>query len=531
MDIFVRIKNSKYYPYLASALSGVLLALAYRFAFLWWICLAALIPLCTVLFTKDLTYKGLIGLFLCFCLFYYCPTLLWLFEIAVVIQSSVGVTASYIIMALAIIAISLIMGVIYSLPMLLFKRLRRNNAWDIPLFAALYASGEMLVGLMGVLSFPWGRIANIAVACLPFAQIASLGGGLLLGFIVTAVNGILARALLLLNKDRLRAVLALATACLILGGNLLFGGISMLIKPSSGNVNVLLVQGNFPNNQKWTASTTTMLNKYLELSRNAITEETDLVFWPETAIPLDVTKYENITHGIRELATEKQVTIAVGYIEETEHGTYNAMRLYYPDGSVSEDFYAKQLLVPMGEFTPFKELFGTVFPSELGDLAARNLTHGDKTVVFPTQYGDLNGMICYESILPRLQLDATRKGSGLICMITNDSWFGTSNALDQHLAQAQLRAIENGRFLARSGNSGITAIITPSGTVTGRIPTYQSGTLDGSVSFICSRTLYTVIGDIPFAAMLATCIILFIMDIIKQKMGKKCKILFTNPAK
>lgn len=531
MDIFVRIKNSKYYPYLASALSGVLLALAYRFTFLWWVCLVALIPLFSVLFTKELTYKGIIKLLFCFCFFYYCPALLWLFEIAVVIQSSVGVTASYIIMALAIIAISLIMGVIYSLPMLLFKRLRRNNAWDIPLLALLFASGEMLTGLLGALSFPWGRIANIAVASLPFAQIASVGGGLLVGFIVTVINGTVTRALLLLNKDKLRAALALAVACLILGGNLLFGGISILVKPTSGDVNVLLVQGNFPNNEKWTASTVTMLNKYLELSRNAITEDTDLVFWPETAIPLDVTRYENITHGIRELAMEKQVTIAVGYIEETKHGNYNAMRLYYPDGEVSNDFYAKQLLVPMGEFTPFKELFGTIFPSELGNLAARNLTHGDKTVIFPTEHGNLNGMICYESILPALQLDATRKGSGLICMITNDSWFGTSNALDQHLAQAQLRAIENGRFLARSGNSGITAIITPAGTVTGSIPTYQSGTLDGSVSFIYSQTLYALIGDIPFAVMLATCIILFIMDIIKQKMGKKCKISFTNLAK
>ncbi len=532
MSIIYRILKNKYCPYAAAALSGIILALAYRFTFLWWLCLVALVPLCMVFFAKELSYKKIIRISLCFCLCYYFPTLLWLFEIAPIIQSSVGVTASYIIMGFAIVAISLLMGLLYSLPMMLIKRLRRNSLLDIITFSALFASGELLTALLGVLSFPWGRIANIAVACLPMVQIASVGGGLIVGFIITVINGLIAKALLLLwQKDKSGAVIHTATACMVLCANLLYGSIAMLCAPSAGDVNIMLVQGNFPNNEKLTASTITMLDTHLELTRKGATDKTDLVIWSETAIPTDIDRYDNLSRDIKAVAKEKNVTIVVGYIKDTKDGTFNVMRLYYPDGTLSADFYAKQLLVPMGEFTPFSELFGTVFPDDLGNLASRNLTHGNKTVVFDTEFGSLNGMICYESILPSLQLDATRKGSQLICMITNDSWFGTSNALDQHLAQAQLRAVENGRFLARSANSGITALITPSGVIKSTMDSYTRGYVSGAVSFIDAPTVYSIVGDLPFFLLLAYCIITFILDIIKQKRQRKCKISTTRLAK
>ena len=78
---------------------------------------------------------------------------------------------------------------------------------------------------------------------------------------------------------------------------------------------------------------------------------------------------------------------------------------------------------------------------------------------------------------------------------------------------------------------GITAVIDPSGRITSSIETYQTGYLNAKAEYLYERTLYSLIGDLPFYICLALCIIAWIWDIIKQSMGKKCKISFTNPAK
>ena len=341
-----------------------------------------------------------------------------------------------------------------------------------------------------------------------------------------------------LASNKPSCYLSLAAAAIILGVNILGGSIAMTVSRAElqnrEKTEVLAVQGNFPSSDKWSVTTLDMLNRYLALSEQGITKDTRLVVWPETAIPTDI---DRTSYGkkIQTFANQHNVAVVVGYIKETTDGTFNAMRVFMPGDDPSSDsqpeFYAKQLLVPMGEFTPLSEIFGTVMPGVMGDLSARNLTHGDKTVIFETPCGYINGVICYESILPSIQLDASRKGSGLITMITNDSWFGQSTALKQHLSHAQLRAIENGKYLVRAGNSGITAAITPNGEITQSIEIYKSGYMLCQVSFIYSPTLYTYIGDVPFYALALACIIIFVLDIIIQKKGLKCKISFSNPAK
>lgn len=525
-------KTMSDFPRAASVLSGILLALAYRFEFLWWLCLFALIPFCSVLLQQRHKTRRVFCYTVIFCLAYYSLTLLWLYELVPVLAPNTGTVGAYIIMTLAVLAVSLIMGLAHALPMTLLSRALRGKVYDCLLVSAMYISGELIIGSMGDLAFPWGRLANIAVPFLPFVQSAALFGSVFVSFIIVLINALLAYAVQLLrSKQTRRCLLCAGAAVLLFVCNTVGGCINMAaVKSTEASTEVLIVQGDFPSNSKWSTTVDKMLTTYLELSRSGVTENTSLVIWPETAIPVDLSQYPSYTKQMSGFTKEYDVTLVVGAMHNTAEGTYNVMQVIYPDGTVSQP-YAKQLLVPMGEYTPFKEVIGIILPGVLEGLAGRDLLHGRETVVFQTPCGSLNGIICYESIQPSLQLRATAMGSELITMITNDSWFGTSSALRQHLSHARLRAVENGRYLVRSGNSGITAVIAPDGEITAQLETYTRGSLTGCVTFLDSRTPYSVTGDLPAALLMLPCIILFILDIIKSWTIKKCRIYHDNPAK
>jgi len=104
--------------------------------------------------------------------------------------------------------------------------------------------------------------------------------------------------------------------------------------------------------------------------------------------------------------------------------------------------------------------------------------------------------ICYEIVYPELSQQATAAGSQLLATITNDAWFGRSSAPWQHFEQASLRAIEQGRYLVRSANTGISGIVDPYGRVPMRSPLFERAVLIGDIRFLTGHTIYARIGDL-----------------------------------
>lgn len=513
------------------ALSGLLLALAYTVTALWWLCLVALVPFCVAMLKEKQTKRRIFKLTYVFCFFYYFPLLLWFLEISSVIAPVTGEAMGILVMLLADIAVATIMALAHGLAMVFFSHIFRGKIWDALTLPVLYVLGELLISLMGDLAFPWGRLANIAIPCLPFVQSAALLGGLFVSLIIMLINALLAFGLLSLRAAQYRKAIACAVATLcLLTANLTGGLVRMRAEEPVADTSVLLVQGNFPSNDKWSTSITEMFSVYLSLSKENLQPETTLVIWPETALPVDLEENSTYKKQLQAFTAETGTTLVIGATEYQDGNHYNVMVLIFPDGTVSPT-YRKQLLVPMGEYTPLSEVMGIIFPGILEGVTGRELAHGREMQTYETEYGTLNGIICYESIAPAIQREATVLGSGLITMITNDSWFGTSVALRQHFSHAQMRAVENGRYLARAGNSGITAVVSPLGTVTASLPTYQRGTLACDVGFCYGRTLYSLIGDIWLVLLAVPCIILAFSDIIRLIKGKKCKTDKINPAK
>ena len=138
-------------------------------------------------------------------------------------------------------------------------------------------------------------------------------------------------------------------------------------------------------------------------------------------------------------------------------------------------------LVPFGEFVPLQQLLFFVGPlvEQVGGF-----TPGPEMVMLPTSHGPISTAICYEIVFPRLVRESVLRGSQLLTTITNDAWYGHSSAPYQHFLQASMRAIEQGRYLARAANTGITGFVDPYGRVLQQTEIFERAILVGDVRML-----------------------------------------------
>jgi apolipoprotein N-acyltransferase len=183
--------------------------------------------------------------------------------------------------------------------------------------------------------------------------------------------------------------------------------------------------------------------------------------------------------------------------DQLEHGTpdryYNSAFLLRADGSTNA-VYRKMHLVPFGEYVPLKRLL--FFVDKLVQGEGEGFTPGESLVLLPARAGLISTAICYEIVYPRLVGAGVRAGSQLLTTITNDAWYGHSSAPYQHFLMASMRSIEQGRYLARSANTGISGFVDPYGRVLQRSSIFERTAMLGEVRMLDARTVYGRIGDL-----------------------------------
>ena len=159
-------------------------------------------------------------------------------------------------------------------------------------------------------------------------------------------------------------------------------------------------------------------------------------------------------------------------------------------GGLEAGRYDKIYLVPFGEFIP--PLFSWVnrISHEIGDFVP-----GNEVKVLNSPAGRLGVFICYESAFPHLVRRFAAQGADVLFNLSNDGYFGHSAAYAQHLSLVRMRAVENCRFIVRSTNDGITAVVDPAGRVRRRLPPYRltAGLL--RYGRVAEQTLYAKTGD------------------------------------
>ena len=376
---------------------------------------------------------------------------------------------------------------------------RRFSAIGLLSFTAVYTFYEFTqtLGWWGV---PWGRLSLGQIDSLYFVQSASLFGSYFVTATVILVNTLLALAVIGFKKsersERIYALTALGVylASLVLGITLYYTEQSRI--NGAEKITVGVIQGNFSSTEKWSAGKDFAIDRYLELTAQAASEGAELVIWPETALPFTYKAGGYYDKLLADAAREYGITLLVGAIEGTEELDRNAVICYHPSGERDETVYAKRHLVPFGEYVPMRSVIELCLPFLMEiSILDDDWMPGDDSAVFDTEVGVIGSLLCFDSIYETLSSDSARDGAELFALSTNDSWFSDSAAVYMHNNQARLRAIENGRSVARSANTGLSSFITSSGDVISQLPLLERGYLVDDLALHSHKTLYTVIGN------------------------------------
>ena len=258
----------------------------------------------------------------------------------------------------------------------------------------------------------------------------------------------------------------------------------------TGDTSIGLIQGNIDQAKKWDAKyKKTTFEKYIRLSKQ-VTHKTDLVLWPETAMPFYLQDGGIMRAEIMNFATETKTPVltgAPGYVlhSKGDFSLYNRAYLISPDKKYM-DWYDKSHLVPFGEYMPFKEYL------PLGKLVQGAGDFIPGSDASPLKSGDLamGILICYEGIFPELAQERIEKGANILINISNDAWYGDTSAPRQHLNLVTMRAVEQGRYMLRGTNTGISACIDPLGRVSHATELFVDAAVAAEAELISGNTFY-----------------------------------------
>ena len=344
--------------------------------------------------------------------------------------------------------------------------------------------------------FPWVLLGYSQVTILPVAQLASVSGVFGLSGLLAAGSAALSWPVLDRGPRRWwpAAGMLVCVAGVAAWGTSRVAGERLLA--AGRPLSVGIVQANVRQDQKWDPGLADeIFERYLRLTRKVIAEGAELVLWPESATPFS---FAQSAEGaiVGQLARDAGVSILLGS-DLWEPGSparlYNAAFLVQPDGAIG-GVYRKVRLVPFGEYVPFQRVlfFAAPLVQAVSDFEAGSVVNP-----LPLDGGLISTAICYEVVYPGLIREGVLNGSQLLTTITNDAWFGRSSAASQHFAMASMRAIEQGRYLVRSANTGISGVVDPYGRVRARSDLFVEYTTVDQVRLLDQSTVYGRMGDAP----------------------------------
>jgi len=272
------------------------------------------------------------------------------------------------------------------------------------------------------------------------------------------------------------------------------------------NVNIRIVQPNIPQSDKWRSENEgAIFEQLLEMSALAPQDGNPVthIIWPETAVPFLIDESESAKAEMAQLLGGNKTLVTGALRRElsiTSDGEsdniYNSILTFDGFGNVVAQ-YDKWRLVPGGEFLPFEWLLEPLGFRRIvtvpGSFAAGR---GPVSLAIPGA-PSAGFSICYEAIFPDHFVDPLKRPGWLI-NVTNDGWFGNSTGPYQHLAQARLRAIEQGLPLVRAANTGISAVIDPYGRTLSSLPLSQEGVLDSGLPQSLPPTFFATYGQLLF---------------------------------
>ncbi len=349
-----------------------------------------------------------------------------------------------------------------------------RRAYAIPAVAALWTGIERT---HGTFAFAWLDLGNAGIDMslpLRFAPFVGVYG---LSFVFAMTAAGLACVLLRFNRIRLAPLAAL---CLL-------WFLPAIPEHWPASQTALVVQPDIDPDITWTGLIQERTEEQLSLLSNVL--PAPLVIWPELPAPLYYYDDPQFRRSATAIASRHGYFLFGTVAYTGEHQPLNTALLLGPDGSEAGR-YDKIDLVPFGEFVPPLFSFVNRITREAGDFVP-----GRDIKVLPANGARLGVFICYESAFPDLVRQFAKRGANVLVNLSNDAYFGHSEAHEQHLLIARMRAVENRRFVIRSTNDGITAVIDPAGRLIRKFPSYQQLASPVHYGLVNGTTFYTRHGD------------------------------------
>ena len=293
-----------------------------------------------------------------------------------------------------------------------------------------------------------------------------------------------------------------------------------------GQYSIALVQGNLDQAVKWDqVEQAANVRKHIELSANHW--DADLMVWPEFAVTLygaEAQQAVDFLHA-QGLATKTNIITGIPTLErlpqvegQRSYNIYNTAQGY----GLAQGGFAKYHLVPFGEFVPLENwLRGLIkfFNLPMSGLKKGQWQQNNITLNLPLAARQIDATlksqfranetktenqnevqvaigICYEIAFGNSMRDRA-EDAGVMLTISNDTWFGSSIGPHQHMQIARMRALENGRWLLRGTNNGVTAIVNAQGKIVDQLLQFEAAVLRGEFAVMHGRTPYSQLGDTP----------------------------------
>ncbi len=424
----------------------------------------------------------------------------------------------------------------------------------IALFPFIWICFEWLHSL-GDLAYPWLTLGYTQLYNHFWIQIADLGGVWLISFLIMFINILVYYLIEDFKNSKDRKIFFLWNSkviaiFLILLLPYIYGFIRVRefkyqdLVANRELIRVGIVQPNINPWRKWETDAVSQIrtHQHIQDSLQSKIPNIDLFVWSETAITmydLDVNAYHNFSPfydmtsnnnslltgfaDFRFLAPTEKPSFTTKYLfgDSTKpYDTYNSVLLLNPDKTF--EIYHKNRLTPFGEQIPYAQILGFAKSFLEWNVGISSWAKGTEQNVLNMQttskQSKIAPIICIESIYPDYCRTFVRNGAEILVIITNDGWYDHTFGPLQHYLIASMRAIENRRFVVRCANTGISGIITPTGTSLIKAPQYQKVGIAGDVPKMNETTIYSLVGDIlPYVSSFLTLIATLFSFIYKKK--------------
>ncbi len=390
-------------------------------------------------------------------------------------------------------------------------------------------------------SHPWlslGNVFSVRTNWIQWYEYTGVSGGTLWIIVVNLLLFLLLKRWM--NNEetkKIRILSGMAIALPIIVSILVKWSFEHSIEQNKRNFEVVMVQPNIdPYNEKFTGGPHAQTEKFLLLADSKITPNTKLVIFPETALSFSffenefrrLSIYPKYINAVQRWNSD--ILIGASTMKRFNTKRSKASR-ENPDGSFTE-YYNSSLLIeknlknkyihksklvvgvekiPYSDYFPFLEDIAIDNGGAVGSLGEE-----DTVKIFKTSNGTIAPIVCYESIYPEFVAEQCRKGAELLCVITNDGWWGDTPGYKQHFSFARLRALENRRWLVRCANTGKSGVISPTGEVISKSKWWEEDVLLAKTQLLSEKTIFSTYGDFLGRSAAFVWMLIFVYSISKK---------------